>query len=68
MFFKWGIQFFDLRAKEYGGFNHWIAKLFGYRYDYMLICFKWGIGYKKVYYDGWHHCLSLGIIALGWGN
>jgi len=38
MFFWFGIQLFDSRLKEYGGFNHFIAgKIFKWKYCYLSL-------------------------------
>jgi hypothetical protein len=74
-FYKYGIAVFDARAKEYGGFNHFIAKnIFKWRLCYLSIClnkkFKFEVKYNDddTYYDGYHNHIWLGWLLIYWGT
>lgn len=70
MFFKWGICLFDGSNKEYGGFNHWIARLFKWRLFTLVISihaefrFECNTGDKAPYYDGYHNSIWIGPICI----
>lgn len=52
---------------EYGGHWQWLSILTGL--DYLLLTLIWREwGYFQSYYDGQHHTLSLGFIAITWGG
>ena len=74
MFFWFGIEFFDARLKEYGGFNHWIAKLFNYKYTYFIVCFEKQLKFEivnetdDVWYDGYHNHIFIGFISIYYGT
>lgn len=71
IFKEWSIWLFDARLKEYGGFNHWIAKLLGGRYDYLIIGlgdWDWKHIYHEFYYDGYHNELHIGYLRIYYGG
>ena len=64
--YRWGIQLCNSNLPEYGGYNHWLSNLLDIDYLSIGFCFK--IGLYHDYYDGYHHCLYLGIFAINWGG
>ena len=75
MFFWFGIQLFDSRLKEYGGFNHFIAsKIFRWKYCYLSIAlrkqwkFRWIHEDENSYYDGYHNCFQVGCLQISYGT
>ena len=68
MFFKWGVQLFDASSKEYGGFNHWIAKLFGWRITSIVLSIhsEFRFEFTSCYYDGYHKCIWIGPFSIYW--
>lgn len=73
-FFKYGIEIFDSSLKKYGGFNRWIAKLFGWKYSYLAISlhksFKFNHIYNndEYYYDGYHNSIQIGFLIISYGT
>lgn len=74
-FFKYGVSVFDGRQKQFGGFNHWIAKyVFRWRLCYLDIYlekqFKFEICHKKEesYYDGYHNSIWIGFVLISYGT
>lgn len=75
MFFWFGIQLFDSRLKEYGGFNHFIAgKIFRWKYSYLSIAirkqwrFEWIHESDDYYYDGYHNSITIGCLQVSYGT
>ena len=75
MFFWFGIQLFDSRLKEYGGFNHFIAgKIFRWKYCYLSISLRkqWRFGWihesDDYYYDGYHNSITIGCLQISYGT
>ncbi len=75
MFFKWGIDLFDSKKIEYGGFNHFIAgKIFRWKFTYITIylskTFKFGYEHETddCWYDGYHNVIWLGYIHISYGT
>ena len=75
MFFWFGIQLFDSRLKEYGGFNHFIAgKIFRWKYCYLSIAlrkqwrFEWIHESDDFYYDGYHNSITIGCLQISYGT
>ena len=76
MFFWFGIELFDSRLKEYGGFNHFIAgKIFRWKFTYLSISlrkqwrFDWVHDDKKSYYDGGYwNSINIGCIQISYGT
>lgn len=73
--FKFGIEVFDAKLKEYGGFNHFLAyKIFKGKYRYLDIYLKKQFKIQKVhedpeyYYDGYHNTLWIGWILISYGT
>ena len=65
-FTNYGVDLCDDRLPEYGGHAHWLCKLLKIEYLWIGFC-KPEIGIYHDYYDGFHHCLYLGIFAINWG-
>ena len=75
MFFWFGIELFDSRKIEYGGFNHFIAgKIFKWKYCYLIISvekqFKFNRSHEDDmnYYDGYHNYINIGFINISYGT
>ena len=75
MFFWFGIEFFDSRLKEYGGFNHFIAgKIFRWKFYYLSIeirkqwRFQWIHESDDCYYDGYHNSITIGCLQISYGT
>ena len=75
MFFWFGLQLFDSRLKEYGGFNHFIAgKIFRWKYCYLSIAlrkqwrFEWIHEIDDYYYDGYHNSITIGCLQISYGT
>lgn len=65
-FFKWGIDLCDGKWPYYGGHTHWLSNLLNVDYLQISLCF--GFGHFHTYYDGQHHTLRMGLIAIHWGG
>lgn len=75
MFFWFGIQIFDSKLKEYGGFNHFIAgKIFRWKYCYLVISIVYQFKFFRIHndddswYDGYHNCLQIGFLRINYGT
>jgi len=75
MFFWFGIYLFDSKLKQYGGFNHFIAKhIFRYKFYYLMISltrewkFTWMHNNTAMYYDGFHNILWIGFLQISYGT
>ena len=75
MFFKYGIDLFDSRLKEYGGFNHFLAgKIFRWKYHYLTIYLKKQFRIERIhrnddyYYDGYHNSFWFGWVLISYGT
>jgi hypothetical protein len=70
MFFWCGIMLFDTSLKQYGGYNHWIAKIFRDKYWYLAISLHWQFNFKytSTYYDGTHNMKNFGFITIAYGT
>lgn len=75
MFFWFGIEIFDSRKIEYGGFNHFIAgKVFKWKYCYLSIQlrkqwrFEWVHEDDMFYYDGYHNSITIGFLQISYGT
>jgi hypothetical protein len=75
VFFWFGIQLFDSRKIEYGGFNHFIAgKIFRWKFCYLSIAirkqwrFKWIHESDDYYYDGYHNSITIGCLQISYGT
>jgi len=75
MFFWCGISLFDASKKEYGGFNHFLAKnIFKWKYNYIEISitykfgFRWMHNNEQCYYDGYHNHILFGFFRLSYGT
>ena len=74
-FSKYGIEVFDRRLKEYGGFNHFLAgKIFRWKLSYLDIYLKKEFRFEIVheddnfYYDGYHNSIWIGWILVSYGT
>jgi len=75
IFFRWGVNVFDYKKKEYGGYNHWIARyIFRNQLAYLTIYLKkeWKLELihndDEYYYDGFHDSLWVGPILFSYGT
>lgn len=74
LFFKYGIDLFSANEIEYGGYRHWIAKIFRWRLAYLHIYlkskFKFEINHEDGlhYYDGHHNHIWIGFILISYGT
>ena len=66
-FTNYGIDLCDDKLPEYGGHTYWLCKLLKIEYLWIGFC-KPKIGIYHDYYEGYHHCLYLGIFAISWGG
>ena len=66
-FTNYGVNLCDDKLPEYGGHAHWLCKLLKIEYLWIGFC-KPEIGIYHDYYEGFHHCLYLGIFAISWAE
>lgn len=61
-------ELFNGLYKEHGGHSQWASESTGL--DYLRLDFmdKWQFGYMTIYYDGFHHFISLGLLGITWGG
>jgi len=74
-FFKYGVNVFSSRLKQFGGFNHFLAgTIFRWKLSYLDIYlkreFKFEIIHKDddYYYDGYHNYIWFGWVLFSYGT
>lgn len=72
---KDGIQVFYSADKEYGGFNHFIARLFRWKLGFLDICWHKWKGFKNVYRDEesyyevtYYNCIVIGFFTISYST